>query len=126
MKLADVHPDVIARIKTYRWDRIIEKHEGPERWDSVLKYYNPEFITLDGYEVLLPVDSSHHPNITLLRCIVSQDEQSLTLFLKDTTYASDPKYEKFEAGFLAICDRVPGETFFIAIVYHEWFIIEPF
>jgi hypothetical protein len=29
------------------------------------------------------------------------------------------------AGFLAVCERLPGEQFFVASVYHEWFIFEP-
>lgn len=31
MKSADLAPETLERIKTLRWDRIIEKHEGPER-----------------------------------------------------------------------------------------------
>ena len=34
------------------------------------------------------------------------------------------RWDRIFAGFLAICDKVPGEEWFIAIVYHEWFIIE--
>jgi hypothetical protein len=73
--------------------------------------------------VLLPIGKEHLPNITVLRCIASDDGQTLTLFLKDTTFATDPRYETLMAGFLAICDKMPGEDFFVAIVYHEWFII---
>jgi hypothetical protein len=39
MKLSDLSPEVLERIKSVRWDRIIEKHEGQEDWDSVLRYY---------------------------------------------------------------------------------------
>jgi len=124
MKLSNLPPQVIEKIKSYRWDRIIEKHEGPENWNSVLKYYNPEFMVVNGNHVLLPVDKEHHSNITILRCIVGDNGQTLTLFLKDTTYVDNPDDEIFFAGFVAICDKVPGEEFFIAILYHEWFIIE--
>ena len=34
-------------------------------------------------------------------------------------YEDDP----FMAGFMAVCDRVVGEEFFLAILYHEWFVI---
>ena len=37
MNLAELSPQTVDRIKAYRWDRIIEKHEGPETWESVLK-----------------------------------------------------------------------------------------
>jgi hypothetical protein len=123
-KLSDLSPDVLQRLRSFRWDRIIEKHEGPEDWERVFSYMNPEFIRIDGRDVLLPVDREHHPNIMVLRCIVSDDGQNLTLFLKDTTLVSDPRWEHFLAGFVAVCDRFPGEDFFVAIMYHECFIIE--
>ena len=28
------------------------------------------------------------------------------------------------AGFVAICDKFPDEEFYVAIVYHEWFMVE--
>lgn len=124
MKVSNLPPQTIEKIKSYRWDRIIEKHEGPEDWKSVLKYYDPEFMVINGYHVLLPVPQEQHPNITILRCIVGDNGKTLTLFLKDTTYVDNPDDEMFFAGFVAVCGKVPGEEFFIAIVYHEWFITE--
>lgn len=120
MKIANLTAEALEKIKTYRFDRIVEKHEGPENWEAFFRYYDLEFIRFNGHDVLLPVDREYHPNITLLRCIESADGQSLTLFLKDITYEDSP----FCAGFLAVCDRLPGENFFLAIVYHEWFIID--
>jgi hypothetical protein len=120
MKLTDLSSATIEKIKSVRWDRIIEKHEGPENWKSVLQYYEPEFMTVDDHSVLLPIEQSHHPNITILRSILSADGNSLTLFLTDKTYDDDP----FFCGYMAVCDRVSGENFFLAILYHEWFVIE--
>ena len=144
LRLSDLPPETIAQLKTYRYDRIIEKHEGPEDWSWRLRDERPswapepvpgveddytpdpsEFLRIAGRDVLLPVGRSHHPNITVLRAIVSDDDKSLTLFLKDTTYVESAKEEFFSAGFLAICDRVPGERFYLAHVYHEWFILDP-
>ncbi len=119
MKLEELSPETLEKIRTYRWDRIIEKHEGPWTWDYLLESKTVEFLQMDGYEVLLPIDKEHHPNMSILRCIVSEDQHSLTIFLKDTTHDTG-----IFAGFLAICDKVPGEEWFIAIVYHEWFITE--
>jgi hypothetical protein len=121
MKLAELSPETLSKIQSVRWDRIIEKHEGPFDWESVLRYYEPEFMEVGGRWVLLPVEHSRHANITILRTIWSADDHSVTLFLKDTTYDDD----SFFSGFLAVCDRVKGEDFYLAIVYHEWFIIEP-
>ncbi len=120
MKLLDLSTETLEKIKLVRWDRIIEKHEGPEDWESVLRYDQPEFLEIEGCPILLPVDISHHPNITILRCIWSADRNSVTLFLSDTTYDDDP----FFSGFLAVCDRLKNEEFFLAILYHEWFVIE--
>lgn len=121
MKLADLDPECLAAIKTVRWDRIIEKHEGPEDWESVLQWHEPEFMEIEGRWVLLPVEGEHHANITILRTLWSADGNSLTLFLKDTTY--DDHWST--SGYMAVCDRVAGQDFYLTIVYHEWFIIEP-
>ncbi len=120
MKLTDLSSETREKIKTLRWDRIIEKHEGPESWESVLRYYDPEFMNIEGQFVLLPIEKDQHPNITILRTIWSKDGNSLTLFLKDITYYED----LFMSGYMAVCDKVAGENFFLAILYHEWFIIE--
>ncbi len=111
------------KIRVWQWDRIIEKHEGPETWAAVLDIYDPEFLVIAGHSVLLPINRSQHQNITILRTIVSSDEKSLTVFLKDMTYCTSLE-EEFFAGYMAVCDRMPGEEFFIAILYHEWFIVE--
>jgi hypothetical protein len=70
--------------------------------------------------VLLPVDCSHYPNLTILRSIWSADGNSVTLFLKDATYDDD----SFFSGFMAVADRFHGENFWLAILYHDWFVIE--
>jgi hypothetical protein len=120
MKLVALSQETLEKIKSVRWDRIIEKHEGPEDWAAVLRYSEPEFIMVEGHPVLLPIDKSHHANITIIRTILSMDGRSLTLFLQDTTFDDD----LFFSGFMAVCDRVVNEDFFLAILYHEWFVIE--
>ena len=108
---------MLAKINACHWDRIIEKHEGPEQWTSTLRWHNPEFMEIDGRSVLLPVSREWHANITILRCQASEDGSSLTIFLKDTTHSEGPENEVFDAGFMAVCDKVSGEDFFLAIVY---------
>lgn len=120
MQLCELSPETLEKIRSVRWDRIIEKHEGPEDWDAVLRYYEPEFLDIEGHPVLLPVEASHHINITILRAIFSRDGNVLTLFLKDTTY--DDHWGA--SGFMAVCEKLVGEPFFLATLYHEWFIIE--
>lgn len=120
MKLANLSEETLTKIKAVRWDRIIEKHEGPDSWSSVLKYYQPEFLEINDHWVLLPIESSNHKNITILRTIWSEDNNSVTVFLKDITYDDDP----FFSGYMAVCDKVKDEDFYLAILYHEWFIVE--
>ena len=125
MKLANLSWDVRKRIEQLRYDCILEKHEGPEKWSDVLKFDDPEFLDVQGRSVLLPVPADDHPNITILRVIEGDEGRSLTLFLKDTTRVPTPRDEAFFAGFLAVCDKLDGEDFFVAIVYHEWFLSAP-
>lgn len=87
-----------------------------------MEYYEPEFMRIGEFDVLLPVEQRHHPHITVLRQVLSTDSDVLTLFLRDTTYVSGSDFEMFEAGRLAICERM--DEFYIATVYHEWFIVE--
>ena len=124
LTLADLSFEAISKIRAYQWDGIIEKHEGPEDWNSTLTTYNPELLSAAGFPILLPVGRERNPNITILRSIVSRDGDSLTVFLKDTTHYPDPEDELFWTGRMAVCDRVPGEEFFLAIVFHEWFVID--
>jgi hypothetical protein len=121
---ADLCPETLERVRDRRYDYIGEKHEGPFDWSWQVKSGDLEFLDLAGYPVLLPIGREQHPNITLLRCIPSADGESQTLFLKDTTYSPEPEMEMFFTGRLAVCDRMPGESFYIAIAYHEWFIVE--
>ena len=120
MKLADLSPATLNKIKALRWDRIIEKHEGPDHWNSTIQYHEPDFFDVEGRWVLLPIAAEHHPTVTILRTIWGDDGNSLTLFLKDTTYEDHP----FFSGYLAVADRLPGEDFYVAIAYHEWFIVD--
>lgn len=120
-----VSPEIIARIRRCRYDHIGEKHEGPESWDAQLRFYDVQFIEIEGHRVLLPLDEEHYANLTIHRTIPSQDGQSLTLFLKDTTYADDPDLGDFDSWAMAFCEKFPGEAFYLATVYHEWYFVAP-
>jgi hypothetical protein len=124
MKLADLSPQVIETIKALRYDYILEKHEGPGRWSAVLQYYRPEFLPVGGVHVLLPISQDQHPDIVVLRQVLSTDGSILLLFLRDMTNISGSEDEMFEAGRIAICERMAGAEFYIATVYHEWFVVE--
>jgi hypothetical protein len=124
IKIETLENSALEKIKTYRYDQILEKHEGPEYWNSIIQYHEPEFMEINGKSVLLPINRKHHKNISILRVLTDEKEKTLTIFLKDITFVENPDDETFFAGFLAICEKVPDETFYIAIVYHEWFIID--
>ncbi len=124
MKIADLSPEIIERIKPYRYDQLMEKHEGPWEWEGRFRFGQPEFLTINGYDVLLPIDQDQHANITILRCVVSDDQQVLTIFLKDTTFSTDPQYEWWDAGRVAICEKFEDQVFYLASFYHEWFMTQ--
>jgi hypothetical protein len=109
-------------VAKFRWDRIIEKHEGPEDWEYYLKDEYVDFLRIGGLNVLLPIGKENHKNVKIDRCILSNDGTTMTIFLQDTSYDTG-----LFAGRLAICERVPGEDWFIAIVYHECWVhrLEP-
>jgi hypothetical protein len=142
MKLADLSEATRQKIAKVRWDRIIEKHEGPEDWSCLVDgdseraiFANrpdydpftrqiedlPEFLSIDDRPILLPIPRKYHSNVAIERTIWSVDGNSVTIFLTDTTFGSDWS----EIGFLSVCDRVAGENFWLTIVYHEWFVIAP-
>lgn len=120
MKVAQLSPSTRARLMKSRYDSIVEKHEGPFSWEWTLD--ESEFLRVGDFDVLLPIDRRHQGNISIVRVIPSADGQSLTVFLKDTTYSQGD--DDFFAGFVAVCDRFPDDNFFVAVVYHEWFTIE--
>src|ERR1041385_6315811 len=121
MKVAELPAELREQIGRMRYDQFLEKHEGPWGWEETFRYGSPEFLPLpDGREVLLPIPQEDHKNITVLRHHVSEDGSSITIFLKDTTYLSDPGYEMFEVGRVVVCDRFPGHDFYVAILFHEW------
>lgn len=121
MKLADYPPEVLERLREMRYDRIIEKHEGPERWEVLLGAwpdYRAEVTEIQGYQVLLPIPVEHHAHLAALRVIPSADAQSLTLILADHTFDE----ELLLAGRLAVCDKLPGTDLYVAVAYHEMFL----
>ncbi|MHC5819965.1 MAG: hypothetical protein ACYT04_29875 [Nostoc sp.] len=46
MKISEISTETLEKIKSVRWDRIIEKHERPENWSSVLRYEESEFLSV--------------------------------------------------------------------------------
>ncbi len=114
------------------------KHEFFLSWQHFVRlpddrtYYQPteadlaEFLTWDGFTVLLPVPRSHHPNIALIRLIPSADQQTLTLFLHDSFHQSwfnNRRAARY--GFLAVADRYQkfGCDFYLASYYHFSYLI---
>jgi len=120
MRWTDLPPQTIAKIKAYHLDHIVEKHEG-WGWDHELSHVAPELLEVDGYHVLLPLSASHIPNLSIVRCVPGKGEDILTIFLRDKT----GRRETWEAEFLAICAKMPGEDFYVTFAYHECgFVVE--
>jgi hypothetical protein len=141
MKVADLPAAVIEDLITSEYWRLDiapgfdAKHEFYILWKYLLpnphtKDYEEEelaeFVNFNGYDILLPVERSHHPHINLLRLNVSEDETSLTLFLFDTYHSSwFEKVYSARYGFLAVADRYQnhGCNFFIASYYHFSYLV---
>jgi hypothetical protein len=119
MRLADLSPQLRQRVARRRFDRFIEKHEGPWPWEYWLRDDAVEFLRVEGFDVLFPIEKEHHRNVSILRCVASDTRQILTIFLKDTTFDSD-----ISAGRVAICEKMPGESWYLTIFYHEWYITD--
>ena len=124
MRVSELPETVIAQIRACRYDNIIEKHEGPESWHYLVDRDYLEILGVEGYQVILPLYPDQYANISFLRCFVSQDDQVLTIFLQDKTYNEEPDLEMFWTGRMAVCEKLPDTTIYLATVYHEWFIVE--
>ncbi len=137
LKIEELSPETIDKISQIRYDRIVEKHEGPFDWKEqfakprelpkdFLKHFpdynsiehKPQFLTVGKHNVLLPVGREHHSHITILHYFLSEDHSKLVIYLKDITYYDDD----FTTGFMTICDLIEPENFYISTVYHEWFM----
>ena len=122
MKLANLDNKIIEALKPKLFDLFIEKHDIVWSWGDF--FDSVDFIELNGYQVLLPIEEDRRPNVSVLRCIESKDEKTLTLFLRDTTYIEQPYREWAWTGFVAVCDKFEDQDFYVATVYHEWFILD--
>ena len=138
MKIENISQQTRDKILPMRYDRIVEKHEGPFTWKYLLGSHElderliklfpehdpiaetPQFLEIGSYDVLLPVGRKHNPNITILHYFLSQDFSKLVIYLKDTTYDDDA----FGSGYIAVCDLIQPENFYLTTLYHEWFIID--
>lgn len=136
LRVADLSDTARAWLLAQRYDRFVEKHEGPFGWDWLIEpepYEVPdreavgkrrsvlppaaEFLSLDGRDVLLPEGEDHHPNVRLLRTVVGDDGRCLTLFLTDTTHDTGSG-----AGRFAFCERAPDGEWYVCRVWHEWYV----
>ena len=145
MQLADLPQEVIDDLSQEdRWRLDIDpgfdsKHEFWMAWRHFLAVPDAasspqttpaevlaDFLTLQGFEVLLPVPRSHHPFIRCLRLIPSADAQTLTLFLHDAfqhAWFRDAWAARY--GFLAVAERYAkfGCDFYLASYYHFAYLL---
>ena len=118
MKLADLSPQTIEKIKDYGIDWLYDKHEH-WGWEWSVEGGRVEFMAIDGHEVLLPLSPEEHRDVRVVRSIISADRASLIVFLMHTM-------EKEAYGYMAFCQRVPGEAFFLARIYHSLHHVDDF
>lgn len=143
MKIRDLPQQVLDDLcQEQQWRLDIDpgfdsKHEFWMAWHHFLQlpeesYFSrtenslAEFLTVEGYNVLLPVPRSHHSSIDMIRLIPSADQQTLTVFLQDSYHRdwfTQPTNARY--GFLAIADRYLkfGCDFYLASYYHFSYLV---
>lgn len=128
MKPTELPTEVQDYIKRYHIGMLLEKHESWP-WDIQINY--SAFFTFDGYKVLLPIQEEDRANVALLWLAVGADGNVLTLYIEDTTtwdsLQRNPTYKEYQdesmkqvyTDFVAICEQVPGQAFYITTFYHR-------
>jgi hypothetical protein len=108
------------------WRHFIALPEEPPSYYQKTEEDLADFLTFDGFDILLPVPRTHHPQIRLIRLIPSADQQVLTLFLHDS-FSDDWFKDQWGAryGFLAVADRYQkfGCDFYLASYYHFSYLL---
>ncbi len=122
MKLSELSPEALQKISGYRYDQLIEKHEGPWNWSDCLKYEPPEFFPHEGFDLLLPIVADRNQYLSIHRLYHDPVQEVLTVFLEDSIYPEVYGYPAPEP-FLAVLFQVPGETFYLANFYHSMYRI---
>jgi hypothetical protein len=123
----DIDPGFDAKHEFWMvWRHFIALPEEPSPYYEKTEDNLADFLNFEGFEVLLPVERSHHPKIELVRLIPSADNQTLTLFLHDSyheSWFSDRWGARY--GFLAVADRYQKFDcdFYIANYYHFSYLV---
>ena len=112
--VADLPPEVLKKIKKLAYDQFLEKHELYD-YEYLINHHLNDlvFIEAAGYYVLTPHSGSDYERITFHRCNVSKNEHMIILF-----YTLDTN-DGATVHLFAICERVPNEDIFVALVVHE-------
>jgi hypothetical protein len=113
IKVSDLPESEISRIKELSYDHFDEGKHETGSWEYAID--EAEFIVIANRNVLLPIDKKHHKNLTILRDILSADKNSITVFFNNSTYEA-------EDGYIAFCDKVPGQNYYIATLLHGCFL----
>jgi hypothetical protein len=141
--ISDIPTETLNAIKKLRYDRILEKHEGPWTWESALKYDNACIVqfknknqTFVEFTVLMPFPEHHKAQIKTVFCADAEHEGVKTIFFTCPSLAG---YDETETnlqwcGFCAVCREIsiPGTDwlenaapFYVTVLLHETFLIEP-
>ncbi|MDM8562223.1 hypothetical protein QUF54_02600, partial [Candidatus Marithioploca araucensis] len=113
-KLSELSLEAREKIKSHSWDKIVGTPESSSPWGFFLDFNNPELMDIEGYYVLLPMQQEWFYRQTIQRCILSADGNTLILSFQDLSYGDNS-----EPLFLAICDKLPGEDFFLTTTLYE-------
>lgn len=125
--LEDLTPEQIAKFGWWRCDQLYEKHESWGNWQESLKYQEGYLIEVSGHPILLPHLPEDPTKLHVDDYTLSADGVVMTIFLKDFSYidnAENPSsWDLMTSGYVAICYRVEGEEFYVAVVYHARYVV---
>jgi len=90
-------------------------------WVDGAAHDRADFLSLNGYDILLPIEARHHPYIHVVQSMMSADQDVLVLFVKDTTFAAESGLDPTDVwvAYFALCIRAPSSNWYVAVAFHE-------
>ena len=119
ISIADLDEETFAKIGSCQCDFYVNNSEELLTWKRLLEDQVADFFSIRGRNILLPVGRESCDRLEVLNCLISEDHESMTLFLKDTSDTTG-----LSASRTAVCNRFPGEEWYIAVLYQEQILMD--
>jgi len=119
LSIKDLTKKQLIKLKSYSLDNLEENRH--EYFNSFIT--GSDFLLIKNRPVLLPVPKKNHLNIKTIKIIISDNDHNAIIYLSDKTYYPQAA-RKMDTGYLAICERVTDEAYYITTFYHNWYYID--